>query len=323
VTPPAVLDNGSLRATVTPGLGGCITALCHLPTGAELLARTPWTPIADPIAAAPDEAAWLARFPGGWPLLFPNAGDACRDGPARHGFHGEGSLAPWTACREDDTLVLSRHFRAVPVRMTRRLRLSGTRLEVAETVTAEAPCRVVWGQHVTFGADLLGGPVSLRSSAARLMACAAYDPPANPLRPGASGDWPCLPGRRGPVDLSQPPEGAALLACLADLGPAPWAEIRRSDRRLAARLDWTADPWPFAWLWIETGGTADPPWFGRGRMIGIEPCTTWPATGLAAARAAGGPVLALATGETRRSRITLTVACPDRNDSPDRNDRND
>ena len=58
-----VIDNGTLRATVTPGLGGTITALRHLATGAELLARTPWQSSPAPLAYAPDEATWLTRFP--------------------------------------------------------------------------------------------------------------------------------------------------------------------------------------------------------------------------------------------------------------------
>lgn len=301
------LDNGTLRATVTPGLGGTITALRHLPTGAELLARTPWQTTSDPLDFAPDEATWLTRFCGGWPVMFPNAGDACEDGPVRHGFHGEGSVAPWEAVASGHAVTLSRRFQAVPATMTRHLAIDANRLTVAETVTAHAPCTVAWGQHVTVGGDLLSGPLTLATSARCLYACASFAPPASPLLPGAVGPWPTLPGRQGEVDLSHPPEGAALLACLADLGPAPWASLTRADG-LQVRLDWTADPWPLAWLWVETGGTIDPPWNGQARMIAIEPCTTWPATGLSAARAAGGPLLTLAKGETRCAQITLTVS---------------
>jgi galactose mutarotase-like enzyme len=303
------LDNGTLRATITPDLGGTITALCHLPTGAELLASVPWDTTPDPLDFAPDEATWLTRFSGGWPVMFPNAGDACLDGTVRHGFHGEGSVAPWEAEASDQGLTLTRHFQAVPVKMTRHLTLDGNGLSVIETVTADAPCTVAWGQHVTLGGDLFTGALTLATSASRLEACASFTPSASPLRPGGSGPWPTLPGRLGPVDLTHPPEGAALLACLADLGPAPSASLSRADG-LTVRLDWTADPWPLAWLWVETGGTAEAPWNGEARMIGIEPCSTWPATGLAAARAAGGRFVTLAAGETRHARITLTVLSP-------------
>lgn len=304
-----ILDNGTLRATITPDLGGTITAVCHLPTGAELLALSPWETTTTPLDFAPDEATWLTRFSGGWPVMFPNAGDACEDHAVRHGFHGEASVSPWDPREVSGGLALSRRFAAVPITMTRHIRLDGNRLNLTETVSADAPCSVAWGQHVTFGRDLLAGPTTLDTSAMRLTACAHFTPPASPLVPGETGAWPHLPGRRGPVDVSHPPEDAALLACLADLGPSPWASLTGSGG-LCARLDWAADPWPLAWLWVETGGSTDPPWNGRARMIAIEPCTTWPATGLAAARAAGGPFLTLAAGETRHARITLTVLNP-------------
>lgn len=306
---PAILDNGRLRATLTPGLGGTVVSLRHLPSGAELLAQAPWPARAEPLPEghAPDEATWLTRFSGGWPVMFPNAGDACTDGGVRHGFHGEGSMAPWEARREGDVLTLSRRFIAVPAIMIRRFRLAGNRLELEEEVRAEGAFAALWGQHVTLGGDLLAGPLRLESSARRLRACPVYDSPANPLRRGAEGAWPLLPGKAGPVDLSRPAEGVAALACLAELGPAPWAELSRADGRLAARLDWSADPWPLAWLWLETGGTLAPPWEGRARMIGIEPCSSWPATGLAAVRAAGGALPAFRPGEVRRARLTLTV----------------
>jgi hypothetical protein len=220
---------------------------------------------------------------------------------------------PWKARKDGATLILTRRFTTVPVTMTRRLTLEGPRLALEETVVAEGDCRVIWGQHVTFGGDLLSGPVTLATGATQLAACASYDPPANPLRPGATGRWPCLPGKAGPVDLSHPPEGAALLACLSNPGPAPWATIRRADG-LGLRMEWTSDPWPFAWLWIETGGTQSPPWNGAARMIGIEPCSTWPATGLAAAEAAGAPLIQLTSGETRHAGLTLTLLSPDDKD---------
>lgn len=310
MTAPMAVENGILGLRLTPQLGGTITSLRHLPSGAEVLAQTPWPTVSDPLAFAPDEATWLTRFGGGWPVMFPNAGDACEDGRVRHGFHGEGSVAAWEAEQNGHSLVLTRRFQAVPVTMVRRITLVGNRVEVTERVTAEGPCTVVWGQHVTLGGDLLTGAVTLATSATGLAACASYAPPASPLIPGARGDWPQLPGHDGPVDISCPAERAALLACLLDLGPAPWASLSRVDG-LTVRLDWSADPWPLAWVWVETGGTTDAPWHGQARMIAIEPCTTWPATGLAAARAAGGPVLTLGAGETRHASITLTVLSPD------------
>jgi hypothetical protein len=313
VTATVVLQNGILSAMVTPGLGGTVTSLRHLPSGAEVLARPPWPAQATPLpSGARNEADWLSRWSGGWPVLFPNAGDACEDGEVRHGFHGEGSVTPWEMGWDDTALILTRRFATVPVVMTRRIALSGARLDLRETVWAEGDCRVVWGQHVTLGGDLLAERTRVETGARGLRACATYDPPANPLIPGMAGEWPLLPGKQGMVDLSLPAGGVALLACLDGFDGAPWARLARMDGALAVRLDWTEDPWPLAWLWIETGGTPDAPWNGEARMIGLEPCSTWPATGLAAARAAGGHVITLAAGERRDAHLSLTIEHLDR-----------
>lgn len=307
------LVNDQLEVTVLTGLGGTIDMVRHVPTGASVLGTTPWDRIdlPEPSGIAPDEQAWLSRFGGGWPVMFPNAGDACEVDGLRHGFHGEASVTPWQARRDGGALVLTRRLLTAPVRMERRLTLDGARLVVEETIAADAPALAVWGQHVTFGSDLLDGPVEITTSARRVAACASYDPAANPLKPGAAGDWPLLPGRGGPdatVDLSRPAPGWAASACLMDLGAAPWAMVCRPDAGLAARLDWTADPWPLAWLWVELGGTTGGPWFGRARLLGIEPCTTWPSTGMANARRAGGAILSLAAGEVRKACISLAVS---------------
>jgi len=313
VTGPEVLDNGVLRVTVTPRVGGTITSVQHMSSGASVLGSVPWdvTEVPEPSGAAADEATWLTRYGGGWPLMFPNAGDACMVDGTRHGFHGEASVSPWAVMkRGPQSLTLQRRFLSVPVTMTREIALQGDRLEVSETATADRPCAVIWGQHVTFGSDLLASPVQITAGATRSRTCAIYDPPANPLRPGAEGDWPILPGKHGPLDLSRPPEGCAALACLTGFGAAPWVEVRRLDGLLAARLEWDATPWPLCWLWIETGGTQDAPWFGRGRLIGVEPCSTWPATGMADALAAGAPLVPLFPGTPATARIALRAFTP-------------
>lgn len=311
MTAPVVLQNGILSAVITPGMGGTMTSLRHLPSGAEVLARPPWQAQDTPLPqGAADEAEWLSRWSGGWPVLFPNAGDACRDGTVQHGFHGAASVTPWDVAEDGAGVILRLRLASVPVTMTRHFALHGPQVHLVETVQAEGPCTVLWGQHVTLGGDLLSAPVRVETGARRLRSCATYDPKANPLIPDAVGAWPHLPGKRGQVDLSAPPDGVALLACLTDFADAPWARLMRTDGALAARLDWTADPWPLAWLWVETGGTPEAPWNGQARMIGLEPCSTWPATGLAAARAAGGTVITLTPGEVRHSRITLTIETP-------------
>ena len=91
-----VLQNEQLRITVTPEVGGTITAIEHKGLGASVLGTVPWEPEGTPLepGAAREETLWLTRYTGGWPLLFPNGGDACEFEGVFHGFHGEGSITP-------------------------------------------------------------------------------------------------------------------------------------------------------------------------------------------------------------------------------------
>jgi len=130
VTAPCVLENDTLRVVIDPVLGGTVTEIRHKTLDASCSAPCLWTPRPGPAAsiAAPDETQWLPHYTGGWPLLFPNGGDACEYEGVTHGFHGEASLAVWEAAMEQDALVLRHRFVTAPVEMERRLSLDRGRL---------------------------------------------------------------------------------------------------------------------------------------------------------------------------------------------------
>ena len=92
-----LIESDALTVRINPQVGGTITEVRHKPSGLSVLGRVPWAAVDAPLAslAARDEPEWLTRYTGGWPLLFPNAGDACTVDGVFHGFHGEASIAPW------------------------------------------------------------------------------------------------------------------------------------------------------------------------------------------------------------------------------------
>lgn len=310
MTPLVHLENGEIKATVAPGLGGTILAAEHLGAGLSVLGRAPWVPDLTPPTATPmTEADWLPHFTGGWPILFPNGGEACHVDGVAHGFHGEASLAPWVAERGPEGLSLRHDFATVPVTMQRHIRLEGTTLVVAAEAAASAPCAVIWGEHVTLGGDLLAAPFHIRSGPAALRADPDYDPPGNPLRPGARGQWPHLPGRDGgtPVDLSRPAEGWAALAYLSGFAR-PEITVARDDGRLAATLSWEGAPFACLWLWVELEATLTAPWGGRARLLGVEPCSTPAGDGLARARGRGERLVHLEPGRPVRAVTRLSLS---------------
>ncbi len=312
--PGIVIESRELRVTINPRVGGTITEIRHLPSNLSVLGETPWDAVNAPIAtfAARDEPEWLTRFTGGWPLLFPNGGDACQFGGIFHGFHGEGSISPWEFTATSKTIRMSRRFFSVPVEMQRELKVSGDMLVIRERLRMDGarPVEVMWGQHTTFGSDLVDGPVEITTNAARASVDSMYDPPANPLAPGGQGDWPMVPGKQGSVDLSKPAAPVAASGYLHDFAGPAWAAIRRLDNRIAAALSWDAATYPCAWLWYELEGTPEPPWHGRGRMIGIEPNTTRSGSGLADAKARGTGLLTLEPGAELSTELRLHVFEP-------------
>ena len=172
-----MIASDELRVMVNPDVGGTIVQVTHLGSGLDVLGKVPWDPVDAPITslAALAETEWLTRFTGGWPLLFPNGGDACNFGGIFHGFHGEASIAPWEFSASADTIRLRRRFFSVPVDMERELTVERELLIVRERLWSDGtlPVEVMWGHHATFGSDLLAGPVEITTGARRVVVDAA------------------------------------------------------------------------------------------------------------------------------------------------------
>jgi hypothetical protein len=323
VSRDVVLESAALRVTVRPQVGGTITEIRHKASGLSVLGSVPWRPVEEPLesGAAPDEPTWLTRYTGGWPLLFPNGGDACIVDGVFHGFHGEASISPWDENHDGSTLILERRMKTVPIRMRRAIAVVGDVVRVSERAVNEAadPVAVMWGHHPTFGSDLLHGEIEITTGARTVTVDAGYDPPANPLLPGARGRWPTIQGKNGDVDLRRPMLAGvkgriAALAYLEDFDSA-WIGLRRLDDAIAVILSWDAAVLPAAWLWLEFGGTRGAPWNGQARLIGVEPSTTPLAYGLAEAQRHGMRLLTLQPAAPVDLEVRLRVLSPSGNSS--------
>ncbi len=311
------IRSGELEVEVTPAKGGDVVSIRRRGDGVEVLWSTPWggRPGGQALPGGDDQAAWLERYPGGWQVLFPNAGEGGVHGGVRHVFHGEASLAPWAfECASDGRAIeMALDCFSVPVALRRRVSVAGDTLTVEERIAnqGDAVVECVWAQHPGFGGDLLAGPGPARidCGARRVRVDEAYDPPGNRLRPGAEGAWPYVAGQGGDaVDLREPLEGGSAFAYLLDFdGSEGWASLRREDGALGVVLSWDLGVFPVAWLWEELGGSRGWPWFGRGRVVGLEPCTSWPGHGVADVARRTGTQLRLAPGACMETAVRLRV----------------
>jgi hypothetical protein len=112
------------------------------------------------------------------------------------------------------------------------------------------------------------------------------------------------------VDLRREPRGT--VAALVYLGnfESPWISIRRLDNAIAATLSWDERVFSYVWLWYELGGTQEPPWCGKARLIGLEPNTTALGAGLAEAARRGERLLILEPGVAVDAIVRLHVSRP-------------
>ena len=122
--------------------------------------------------------------------------------------------------------------------------------------------------------DLPAGPVHVDE---------AFDDPDADLEPGTSGIWPEAALRGGGTTaLDRIPEAAVERVCYLPDRPAGWAAVRDPGTGRGVALAWDVEAFPHLWLWEQIGGWRFP-FYGRARLVGIEPVSCWPGDGLARA----------------------------------------
>lgn len=257
-----------LRARVVADRGE-IRSLVDLETNCELLFQTPWALVPSRTGRV-DPVGWTSAWPGGWTLLFPNAGEPCVVDGRTHEFHGAASLARWNLGRpSDDTVHLSWRDRS-GLEVERRVRVRGSRLEVENRVTnrAAAPQPYLLVEHLVFG-ERLAGP------GARIVA-----PTAEVVRMDDSGEaigdrqpWPTTEGW-----ASAPAKPFSRFGALGKLSDSRVVVEREG---LAVSVEWNG--LSAVWFWHEHRASGGFPEELLVTCLGIEPASTITSQGLARA----------------------------------------
>jgi hypothetical protein len=185
---------------------------------------------------------------------------------------------------------------------------------VTETVTniGRQSVEVMWSHHPAFGAPFLSPAVTVATNGRTVLVDDLRNNASSELVAGASAAWPHVPARRGgDADLGAVPAadaGVDRMAYLTDFPPQARVRLTNPELGVSATLDWRAEQFPFAWYWLEAGGTGGFPWYHAAYVLGIEPATSYPAQGLHAAQAKTGTQVRFAAGETRTSTLALTLS---------------
>lgn len=292
------LRSGDLVATIDETMGGELRQI-EL-DGTPLLAAYDWDA---PVPAARSRTYgdlrldWLSEYRGGWQFLVPNAGAECIVDDVPLPFHGEWSRTTVEIDAVSTSEISMRAGTRMPFVVQRTVALIDDPGRVSITTTIENVSAdrqpFVWGEHPAFLAgpgdriDLPGGPVVDRDG----------ETPAPSPWPGGDA-----------VGLDEVPTTRPLESVhyLPDR-PAGWAALRRPGVGVA--LAWELDDFPHMWLWRELGSTGFP-FHGRTSLIALEPASSWPGDGLAAA-IDRGQAHWLEGGERRTTVVTLIPFRPD------------
>ncbi|PSC03837.1 DUF4432 domain-containing protein [Alsobacter soli] len=318
-----VLENEKLRVTLAVGRGADVVEFLYKPRDMDfvwLSANGVRHPALRAVTPPDPRMAFYDSYSGGWQEVFP-VGGAPSGGPGlpfgSHGMHGEVWRLPWDWAILEDTpervaVRLTVRTETLPYVLVRDVRLDAgsTALAFDETATNESGTNLplVWGHHITFGRPFLGPGATVEF------------PPGTEV---VSGDvsrthrerrladhrvfpWPnAASGAGDPVDLAAlPPEGT--LSEMVYLRGFRDGRYTVRNHGLGLCVTWDAAVMPFVWFWQEFGAACDYPWFGRHYNIGLEPFTSMPREGLAAA-VENGTVQWLAGGETRRFSLQACV----------------
>ena len=293
------LRSASLRVVIDTERGGEIVHVGR-PDGPNTLFYEPWT---TPLRASASMSYgngtldWLSHYRGGWQVMFPNVGDECTVDGIPHPVHGEVSSAPTEVIRATvDELVLRSPTR-LPVQLERTIRISADRpvLWIDERIDndSDLPFAYAWGHHPAFAArtgmdiDLPAGPVRFEAL-------------------GATGTWPAVArpdGRMEALDRVPAPP-VSRVGVLPDR-PAGWAALREPGTGHGVALAWDLAAFPHLALWQQIGGP-EFPWYGRARIVALEPVSIWPGDGLARA-IERGQARTLAPGGSAAAWITLSL----------------
>lgn len=293
------LENGLIGITVLVDKGADIYEFTHIPSGMDVLWKTPWGLKLMTAHSDSSGVAWRDRYEGGWQLLLPSAGAACVHRGVEIPHHGEACVSSWEVVRAEGgasaELELRLSLSRLPLVIERRMALKDGQasLEITERVTNEGPDVVeyMWAHHPAIGAPFLGPGSILQTGAQTFVADDAFASEWSPVEPGSRHPWPnAVDHARGTeFDLSKMPaagERRALLGYLTDFD-AGWWSVTSPAHALGLRLEWTETLMPYAYLWQEFHASAAYPWWGRGYVLAVEPATSIPARGLAQAVASG------------------------------------
>jgi galactose mutarotase-like enzyme len=279
------ISSSIVDIVIDPDYGGEICSISPRHANLNLLMQTPWARQARhqrqagltyPVSAS--ETSWMARYAGGWQVLFPHAGTSETTGGGERHYHGEASVTRWQKEESSPSqLCLSATLLTVPVALRRSFHLHGSTFTVVDTAINGSEQDVLFDfvHHPAFGAPFLDKHCIIETGARTYVP----DPRGSlgEFEPGLPIPWPrgrAVDGSIVSLDsVPAPSSTKTRFGWLQDFSQ-QWIAVRNPRLDIGVRLSWKSPEMNYAWFWLEAGANLAAPWFGRGYALALEPAST-------------------------------------------------
>lgn len=320
----AVLENKVLRAVVLLDRGADVLELWHKPSEIQVFWRSPLGVRSHGLfmpAEYGDRATFFDYYAGGLQEVFPNGGPSYRYRGAELGFHGEACKVPWTgeitAADDEVALDCTTRIARMPFHLRKRfiLRSDTSVLEIEASLTNESGQLLdcMWGFHPAYSEPFLGPKTRLYTGAREVEVHPEPIGSRYVFEPGSTFPWPGPSGnpRHPRVDDLLPAEGPSADLCYLKGMTDGWYVLINEERGLGVAMGWDTRVFPYLWFWQECHDDAGYPWYGRHHIVGVEPWTSYPSSGLGEA-IRRGTQLQVSPHATIATKLVIAVFARDR-----------
>jgi hypothetical protein len=231
-------------------------------------------------SSAASIGSFLDHFSGGWQEVLPTAQYPVEYKGAPIGAHGEVATLSWDyRIIADQSDLLSVEFfvdlRRFPLRLTRRMTLTGGILKMDEKVENLSPEIIdfQWGHHLVLGGPFVDPGMEMIVTKGERIEIPNYPSPSYRYKVETETQWPSAYLADGSLaDVSVVGETDGTDGHLI-LGPMKDTTVIFRNHGLGTdvKVAWDMKVFPYCWIWMVLGGIPQWPLWGRDRLVTLEP----------------------------------------------------
>lgn len=224
--------------------------------------------------------SFLDHFSGGWQEVLPTAQYPVEYKGAPIGAHGEVATLSWdyriiSDMQDSLSVEFFVDLRRFPLRLTRRMTLTGGALRMDESVEnlSTELIEFQWGHHLVLGGPFVDPGMEMIVSAGERVEIPNYPSPSYRYKVESESQWPhayLADGKLADVSVvgeTDGTDGHLILGPLKDTT----VIFRSHEYATDVKVAWDVKVFPYCWIWMVLGGIPQWPLWGRDRLVTLEP----------------------------------------------------